>query len=68
MADRQGHDRRYSLDTSKMAAMGFRCDTDFDDALQRTVRWYVDNQSWWGAIKERSAEFRDYYQRQYGAR
>ena len=68
VADRQGHDRRYSLDTTKLEKLGFRCDTDFDDALQRTVRWYVDNQSWWRAIKERSAEFRDYYQRQYGAR
>src|SRR5207253_2345562 len=68
VADRQGHDRRYSLDTAKLEKLGFRCDTDFDDALQRTVRWYVDNQSWWRAIKERSAEFRDYYQRQYGAR
>ncbi|HEY8850190.1 MAG TPA: dTDP-glucose 4,6-dehydratase [Thermoanaerobaculia bacterium] len=68
VADRQGHDRRYALDTTKLETLGFRCDTDFDDALQRTVRWYVDNQPWWRAIKERSAEFRDYYQRQYGAR
>jgi dTDP-glucose 4,6-dehydratase len=68
VADRQGHDRRYSLDTTKLEKLGFRCDTDFDGALQRTVRWYVDNQPWWRAIKERSAEFRDYYQRQYGAR
>src|SRR2546423_9452273 len=53
VADRQGHDRRHSLDTSQMAALRFRCHTDFHDALRRTVRWYVDNQSWWRAIKER---------------
>jgi dTDP-glucose 4,6-dehydratase len=68
VADRQGHDRRYSLDTSKMAKMGFRCDTDFDAALRRTVEWYVNNEPWWRAIKERSAEFKAYYEKQYGAR
>jgi len=68
VADRPGHDRRYSLDTKKLERLGFRCDTNFDEALQRTVRWYVDNQPWWRTIKERSAEFREYYQRQYGAR
>jgi dTDP-glucose 4,6-dehydratase len=68
VADRQGHDRRYSLDTSKLERHGFKCDTDFDDALRRTVQWYVDNEAWWRSIKERSAEFRDYYAKQYGAR
>jgi dTDP-glucose 4,6-dehydratase len=68
VADRQGHDRRYSLDTSKLERMGFRCDTDFDDALRRTVDWYVANEPWWRAIKERSAEFKAYYEKQYGAR
>jgi dTDP-glucose 4,6-dehydratase len=68
VADRQGHDRRYSLETKKLERHGIRCDTNFDEALQRTVRWYVDNQPWWRKIKERSAEFREYYQRQYGAR
>src|SRR5438067_1690016 len=50
VADRQGHDRRYSLDTSKLDKLGCRCATDFDDALGRTVQWYVDNQPWWRAI------------------
>ncbi len=68
VADRQGHDRRYSLDTGKLAKLGFRCATDFDDALHRTVRWYVDHQPWWRAIKERSADFKAYYDRQYGIR
>ncbi len=68
VADRQGHDRRYSLDSSKLANLGFRIQTDFDEALERTVRWYVDNEPWWRAIKERSAEYKAYYAKQYGAR
>jgi dTDP-glucose 4,6-dehydratase len=68
VGDRQGHDRRYSLDTRKLERLGFRCDTDFDAALERTVRWYVENEPWWRAIKERSAEFRAYYEKQYANR
>ncbi|HLJ75115.1 MAG TPA: dTDP-glucose 4,6-dehydratase, partial [Thermoanaerobaculia bacterium] len=68
VADRQGHDRRYSLDTTKLDRLGCKCATNFDDALERTVKWYVRNESWWRAIKERSAEFRDYYAKQYGSR
>jgi dTDP-glucose 4,6-dehydratase len=66
VADRQG--RRYSIDMSKVESMGFRCATDFDDALRRTVQWYVQNEPWWRAIKERSAEFKAYYEKQYTAR
>src|SRR5438105_618995 len=60
VADRQGHDRRYSIDTAKLERLGFKMQTDFDDALRLTVQWYVDNEAWWRAIKERSAEFREY--------
>ena len=68
VADRQGHDRRYSLDTTRLERLGFRCDTDFDTALERTVKWYVENESWWRAIKERSAEYKAYYEKQYAGR
>jgi dTDP-glucose 4,6-dehydratase len=68
VGDRQGHDRRYSLDTKKLEALGFKCDTDFDAALERTVRWYIDNPQWWRAIKERSAEYKAYYEKQYANR
>jgi len=68
VGDRQGHDRRYSLDTTKLERLGFKCSTNFDDGLRRTVQWYVENEAWWRAIKERSAEFRDYYAKQYGGR
>jgi dTDP-glucose 4,6-dehydratase len=68
VADRQGHDRRYSLDTGKLEKLGFRCDTDFGAALEKTVRWYAANEPWWRSIKERSAEFKAYYEKQYGAK
>jgi dTDP-glucose 4,6-dehydratase len=68
VADRQGHDRRYSIDMTKVESMGFRCQTDFDEALRRTIQWYVENEPWWRAIKERSAEFKAYYEKQYAAR
>ena len=68
VGDRQGHDRRYSLDTKKLERLGFKCDTDFDAALERTVRWYIDNPQWWRAIKERSAEYKAYYEKQYANR
>jgi dTDP-glucose 4,6-dehydratase len=68
VGDRQGHDRRYSLDTTKLERLGFQCDTNFDRALERTVRWYLDNEPWWRAIKERSAEYRAYYEKQYANR
>jgi dTDP-glucose 4,6-dehydratase len=68
VADRTGHDRRYSVDTSKLESLGFRNQTNFDEALHRTIRWYVDNEPWWRAIKERSAEYKAFYEKQYGAR
>lgn len=68
VVDRQGHDRRYSIDMSKVESMGFRCQTDFDEGLRRTVQWYVDHEPWWRAIKERSAEFKAYYEKQYAGR
>jgi dTDP-glucose 4,6-dehydratase len=49
--DRPGHDRRYSLDSSKVRSMGFEPGVDFDAMLEETVRWYVDNRSWWEPLK-----------------
>jgi dTDP-glucose 4,6-dehydratase len=66
VADRPGHDRRYSLDTSKLQTLGWRSRHDFQQALEKTVRWYVDNEWWWRKIK--SGEYRRYYQEMYGQR
>jgi dTDP-glucose 4,6-dehydratase len=65
VADRPGHDRRYSLESSKLRnELGWRPAVSFDEGLERTVDWYHENEPWWGPI--RSGEYRDYYERQYG--
>jgi dTDP-glucose 4,6-dehydratase len=64
--DRPGHDRRYSLETSKLAALGWRPQRDFPGALDATIDWYVQNPSWWGKIK--GGDFKKYYAAQYGSR
>jgi dTDP-glucose 4,6-dehydratase len=68
VADRQGHDRRYSISSAKVENLGFRFRSDFDVMIEETVRWYTSHEPWWRAIKERSAEFQAYYAKQYGAR
>jgi dTDP-glucose 4,6-dehydratase len=68
VADRQGHDRRYSLDTSKLEALGWRPREAFEEGLAKTVAWYRDNERWWRPIKDEDPEFRKYYQNQYGSR
>jgi dTDP-glucose 4,6-dehydratase len=64
--DRPGHDRRYALDNSKIRELGWQPSLSFDQALERTVRWYADNEHWWRKLK--SGEYLDYYQAQYGHR
>jgi dTDP-glucose 4,6-dehydratase len=66
VADREGHDRRYSLDTTKLRSLGWAPEMTFDDGLAQTVEWYRANRDWWAPIK--SGEYREYYERQYGAR
>jgi dTDP-glucose 4,6-dehydratase len=66
--DRQGHDLRYSLDTSKLRALGWRPQIRFEEGLEDTVRWYRENEWWWRPIKEQDSSFRAYYQAQYGSR
>ena len=68
VADRPGHDRRYSLDTSKLRAAGWQPRERFDEGLRATVEWYRDNEWWWRPIKEQDASFRSYYETQYGNR
>jgi dTDP-glucose 4,6-dehydratase len=68
VADRQGHDRRYSISSAKIENLGFRFRSDFDAMIEETVRWYTAHEPWWRVIKERSAEYQAYYAKQYGAR
>ena len=65
--DRPGHDRRYSVDSSKLRALGWSPRHSFDaGGLEETVGWYRDNREWWEPIK--SGEYRAYYAEQYAAR
>jgi dTDP-glucose 4,6-dehydratase len=64
VSDRPGHDRRYSLSSEKVRALGWAPRVRFDEGLQQTVAWYRENAWWWEPI--RSGEYRDYYERQYG--
>ncbi len=64
--DRAGHDRRYSLDISKIKALGWKPRHTGEEAIVKTALWYKDNEWWWRKIK--SGEFRAYYEAQYGKR
>ena len=64
VADRPGHDRRYSLSSEKVRALGWAPEVRFEQGLADTVAWYRDNEQWWAPI--RSGSYRAYYERQYG--
>ena len=66
VADRPGHDWRYSIDSSKLRGLGWEPAMDWDEGIASTVTWYRENESWWRKIK--SGEFREYYKKQYGDR
>lgn len=51
--DRLGHDRRYSIDTAKIRALGWAPERDFETALDETVGWYHGNRAWWEPLKEK---------------
>ncbi len=64
VADRPGHDRRYSLSSEKVRALGWSPRVHFAEGLEQTVAWYRENSSWWEPI--RAGDYREYYERQYG--
>jgi dTDP-glucose 4,6-dehydratase len=64
VADRAGHDRRYSLSSAKVRALGWQARVSFAEGLTQTINWYRENEWWWRPI--RSGDYRDYYERQYG--
>jgi dTDP-glucose 4,6-dehydratase len=63
ISDRPGHDRRYSLDARKTRRLGWKVRVGFDEGIERTVRWYLKNGSWWKPIKE--GRFKRYYAKLY---
>ena len=64
--DRPGHDRRYSLSSDKLTALGWAAAVPFSEGIERTVAWYRENEDWWAPI--RSGFYREYYERHYGTR
>ena len=64
VTDRPGHDRRYSLGSEKVRALGWEAQVRFDTGLEQTVAWYREHRPWWETI--RSGDYRAYYERQYG--
>jgi dTDP-glucose 4,6-dehydratase len=64
VTDRKGHDRRYSLSSDKVRALGWEPMWRFAEGLAATVDWYRDNEWWWGPV--RSGEYRQYYEQHYG--
>jgi len=63
--DRPGHDRRYALDCTKVHSLGWKPEAEFSQALASTVRWYQEQEGWWRKIKDRSADFRAFYDSYY---
>lgn len=65
--DRPGHDRRYAIDSTKIQTeLGWKPKHTFEQAMENTVNWYVNNREWWERIK--SGEYMKYYEEQYGGR
>lgn len=63
--DRLGHDKRYAIDCRKIHALGWKPDWKFEEALASTVCWYQENRDWWKRIKEKSFEFKSFYDEYY---
>lgn len=65
VTDRAGHDLRYAIDPTKISSeLGWLPQTKFDEGIKKTIRWYLDNRSWWENII--SGEYQSYYARIYG--
>jgi dTDP-glucose 4,6-dehydratase len=65
VADRPGHDRRYSLGCERLRRLGWSPQVPFDEGLRATVEWYRANEAWWRPLKEANPAFREHYQRHY---
>ena len=50
VADRLGHDFRYSVDARKIRDLGWRPKRSFEDALSETLQWYMKNEGWWSGL------------------
>lgn len=67
VTDRKGHDLRYAIDPTKIHnELGWLPETKFDDGIQKTVKWYLENKKWWKRII--NGEYKNYYEKMYGNR
>lgn len=67
--DRPGHDRRYALSWDKIHnELGWSPSRNFDQTLEDTIDWYVENPEWWTTIRDGSEDFKAYYEKQYAWR
>ncbi len=67
VTDRKGHDMRYAIDPTKIHnELGWLPKTTFAEGIQKTIRWYLENRTWWQTII--SGEYRDYYEKMYDNR
>ena len=67
VTDRKGHDLRYAIDPTKIHnEMGWLPETKFAEGIKKTIKWYLDNRSWWEEII--SGEYQNYFEKMYGNR
>ncbi len=65
--DRPGHDRRYAIDSSKiMNELGWKPAHQFDGGIEKTVKWYVENENWWRRIMK--GDYLKYYEQNYSVK
>lgn len=67
VSDRKGHDLRYAIDPTKIETeLGWTPTTLFDEGIEKTVRWYLENKKWWQNIID--GDYKNYYEKMYGGR
>ncbi len=67
VTDRAGHDLRYAIDSTKLQReLGWEPSLQFEEGIEKTVRWYLDNQEWLDQVT--SGEYQNYYRKMYGAK
>jgi len=67
VVDRPGHDRRYSLDSTKLRTLGWEPKLNFEQAVEMTVKWYIENEWWWRKIRK-AKEYQTFYAKNYEQR
>ena len=67
VADRLGHDLRYAIDSTKIKEeLGWEPSLQFEEGIEKTIRWYLDNQEWMDNVT--SGDYARYYERMYAGR